>query len=264
MTTPIDLYRVVMGSDVWTFTGATTDQFYNAGSGTERYVSTAIGRGGYDQKNEISKSNMELELSLEHPLAVMLLMSYFEQIITLTMFTDRDGVISTSWKGRLSAVKPSDNSLTLNFESVFTSLRRPGLRARFQKSCRYALYGRGCFLDPEDFVLNTTLSAISGRTLTVPGASGQANGYYTGGMIRAPDGALSYVVSHSGTSITVQRVSSSMATAFASTGAATAVKLYPGCDHSRATCAAKFSNGVRYGGFDWIPEKNPLGGNSIV
>ena len=45
------------------------------------------------------------------------------------------------------------------------------------------------------------------------------------------------------------------------TGAA--ITLYPGCDHTRATCAAKFANLDNFGGFPWIPTRNPFDGGSL-
>lgn len=248
-----------MGSDVWTLTGTDQNQTYNS----ELYIATAMKRGGYEQKNELSKANLDLSLPIDHELSVSLLTVYTEQIMSLTVFSNIDGTVSTIWKGRLVSVKPSDTELTLTFESIFTSLQRPGLRARFQKSCRHALYGRGCTLDPADFEVLGATTAFSGNTLTVTEAGTYANGYFIGGMLAAPDGTLSYVINHVGTSITLQRTSYSLLTAWAETGAGMVVKLYPGCDHSRNTCNTKFGNLLNYGGFDWIPEKNPMGGSSV-
>ncbi|MCP3868314.1 MAG: hypothetical protein GY703_09520, partial [Gammaproteobacteria bacterium] len=42
-----------------------------------------------------------------------------------------------------------------------------------------------------------------------------------------------------------------------------AITLYPGCAHNPTACAA-FGNLDNYGGFWWIPGKNPMGGSSIV
>ena len=263
MTVPIDLYRIVMGSNVWTITSADTEQTYDAGSGSETYVPTAMGRGGYEQKNELSKASIEVNLPIDHELAISLLTSYNEQIISLTVFRKEGAVVGVSWKGRLASIKPSDTKLTLVCESIFTSLRRPGLRARFQKSCRHALYGRGCTLDPEDFADAGTATALSATVITVTEASGQVDGYYTGGMLRSPDNSLAYIIDHTGDQITLQRVPYNITTS-AAAGFPFAVTLYPGCDHTRLTCRDKFSNGLNYGGFDWIPSKNPMSGSSIV
>ena len=43
-----------------------------------------------------------------------------------------------------------------------------------------------------------------------------------------------------------------------------AFEAYPGCDHTLSTCADKFGNQLNYGGFPYIPVKNPFAGDAIV
>lgn len=266
---PIDLYRMVMGSQIWTITSADAAQSHN----DELYVPTSVGRGGIESKNEMAKANLEIRLNIEHELSQLLLSSYNEQVLSLTVFTVRDSTVDVTWKGRLASQKPGDTYITLTFESVFTSLRRPGVRARFQKSCRHALYGRGCKLNPEDFAVPASLLSAAGSVLTIPEAAGYTDGTFIGGMLRTPDSLLSYVIGHVGNQITVQRVSASILNAINGAGygnsygnsyGGISVTLYPGCDHSRTTCKNNFNNLDRYGGFDWIPQKNPMGGSSII
>lgn len=258
--TPVDLFRIVMSPDVWTVTSASEEQFHNG----ELYRPVPSFRGEFEQKSEISRNSLELTLPLDHELAISLLTSFSEQIVTMTVFTKRDVLIDVSWKGRLASSTPEEAGLKLVFESIFTSLRRPGLRARFQKSCRHALYGRGCLLDPEDFAVAGTLDDLEANVLIVPEAGLVTNGFYIGGMLRSPDSTLSFITDHAAEAITLQRVPYSLLTEFAESGPGVAVTLYPGCDHSRMTCLAKFNNLNNYGGFDFIPEKNPVGGTSIV
>lgn len=263
MTKTQDLYRIVMGPTVWTLA---QDQrvVYDVGFGSEVFVKTAMGRNTIEQKNEISKAGLEITIPIDHEIAISLLTSYSEQIMGLTVFTKRGEIVETSWKGRLVSISPGDEKLAMNFESVFTSMRRPGLRARFQRSCRHPVYGRGCNLDRNAFDVAATISAIVGNTLTVPQAALQADGYYSGGMIAAADGSLSFVIAHVGTALTLQRVGYSLISDFSVSGPGTPISIYPGCDHTRATCSAKFGNILNYGGFDWIPRKNPMAGSSIV
>lgn len=108
------------------------------------------------------------------------------------------------------------------------------------------------------------MAAISGRSLTVAAANAYPAGYFSGGMVKAPDGSYSYVTEHSGSTLTMNRISSSIASAFADTGTNTDVTLYPGCPHDYVTCRDRFSNDDNYGGFDYIPDRNPMGGSSIV
>lgn len=256
----VDLYRISSAGTLYLLTGVDKPQTYNA----ETYLPAPIGRGGTQTKSELSKSNFEVRLALDHALAVALLTTWDETATTITVFSKRTSGTEVIWKGRLASVQPEDANIRLTFESIFTSLRRPGLRARFQKICRHATYGRGCFLNPEDFAVAATLNGIVGATLTVPEAALHTDGWYTGGMVRAPGGALSYVSKHVGTALTLNRVASQLAQAFAGSGPGVAITIYPGDDHSYATCQSKFNNDANYGGFDFIPSKNPMGGSSIV
>ena len=45
--------------------------------------------------------------------------------------------------------------------------------------------------------------------------------------------------------------------------ASASVNLYPGCDHSLATCDGKFANRLNYGGQHYYPDKNPFNGVAI-
>ncbi|MEJ7831348.1 MAG: phage BR0599 family protein [Nocardioides sp.] len=266
MTATVDLYRIVLGTVTYTMTSG--DDPIEHGSGAagalELYVPTAIGRGGIQSRSEMAKANLEVRLPLGHDLAAALLSSWLERICTITVFRRRTASTDTVWKGRLTAANPDDTNIKMNFESIFTSMRRPGLRARFQKTCRHPLYGRGCYLDPENFAYAAALSAIDGRTLTVPAAAGQANGFFTGGMVKAPDGTLTFISEHSGTQLVMNRVSGALSGPLALSGPGVAITIYPGCNHSYAECASKFANDDNYGGFDYIPTKSPVGGMSIV
>lgn len=42
------------------------------------------------------------------------------------------------------------------------------------------------------------------------------------------------------------------------------VEVYPGCDHTLATCRDKFGNHINFGGFPWIPGRNPFTSSSTI
>lgn len=266
MATQTELYRFTeQGStEVWTYTSGDTEVTYDAGDGDEDYAPVSIARTEVESRSEMARANLDVTVALTNLAALRWLADNGENIVSLTIFErDRLGAYSVAWKGRLVAVIPGMDSITLKFESIFTSLRRPGLRARYQKSCRHALYGRGCTLDAEDFADAGTCTAAADRVVTVTEAAAQTDGYYTGGMLRSPDGVLSYIIDHVGADLTVQRMSFSLQAAIDG-GFPFAVTIYPGCAHDRATCNTKFANLLNYGGFDFIPQKNPMGGSSIV
>lgn len=266
MATQTELYRFTeQGStDVWTYTSGDDTVTYNAGDGDEDYIPVSIQRSEVESRNELSRANLEVQVSLTNEAGLRWLADNGELLVGLTVFEkDVLGTVSVIWKGRLAGVIPGMESIVLKFESIFTSLRRPGLRARYQKSCRHPLYGRGCNLNAEDFAVAGTCTALTGLVATVTEASAQPDGYYIGGMLRTPDGVLVYITGHTGAAITLQRQSFNLQQA-AEGGFPFDVTIYPGCPHDRNSCNTKFNNLLNYGGFDFIPQKNPMGGSSIV
>lgn len=266
MATRTELYRFNEQNSfsVWNFTSGNEPVDYDAGEGVETYEPVSIQRSTISTKNELAKSNIDVQISLTNPIAIRWLQDNGEKLVSLTIFErEKSGTFNVVWKGRLASIQPGMTEVTFKMESIFTSLRRPGLRARYQKSCRYPLYGRGCKLDAEDFATAATVVAATNRTFTITEAALQPDGYFVGGMLRAPDGTLSYVIEHVGTAVTVQRLSYALAEAIVG-GFPFASTLYPGCNHSRQVCNDKFDNVLNYGGFDFIPDKNPMDGGSII
>lgn len=262
MVTQTELYLFTerASAKVWTFTSGNEVVTY----GGKKYIPTSISRTEAEVKNEIAKSNIDVTVSLENEAGMQWLRDNGEKIVTLTIFERaKSGTVSVVWKGRLASILPGMSSIVLKMESIFTSLRRPGLRARYTRHCRHPLYGRGCYVDPEDFAFPASAGAANSRTLTIAAAATKPDGYFVGGMLRAPDSTLSFIVGHVGSAITIQRMSFSLASAIED-GFPFDVTLYPGCAHNRDECNGKFNNLLNYGGFDFIPTKNPMGGSSIV
>lgn len=268
---PKELYRFTEGSQVWTVTSADADEAYNG----ETYSSITIGRDESEQKNELSKANINVTVSLDNEMGRRWMKSILDTVVGLTIFSkDIDtGTTVVIWKGRLSSVKPDAASIKLVFESIFTSLRRPGLRGKYQRSCPHVLYGRGCNLNKDDFAVNSIITAVNGVNVTATSAALQPDGYYNAGMIEGPDGALRFIVQHVGSQLTLIRPLESLAEGLANDGYGNGyglaygqftANIYPGCDRTKETCSSKFSNLDNYGGYPFIPLENPMGGSSIV
>lgn len=265
----VELYRFTSGDRVWTYTATEAPQSHNG----ETYAPVAVGRSEIQARNELSKANLDIRVDAATDFARYLMTKYLEQIVGLTLFEKNGATFDTIWKGRLANVKPGTAEVTLSFESIFTSLRRPGLRARYQRPCRHALYGRGCGLNKDDFAIPGRLGAMSGDTIQVYEAAGYPNGYFSGGMVEAPDGTLRFILGHLGDTLTLSRPHDSLIELRAQAGwgvsyggqyGGVKVILYPGCDRMKETCLSKFNNLANFGGFPYIPSKNPFGGSSIA
>lgn len=266
---PIFLYEFVQGEQTWRYTSAAAVFAW----GGHDWTPSALSHSEVSQSNEMAKDGISLKFPRTDAFASQFLGYAPDLVTSVTLRRGHadDGEFVVYWRGRVAGSKSSGATISVDCESIFTSLRRSGLRARFQKTCRHALYGRGCNLDPEDFAVAALITAVSATTITVPDAALQPNGWYLGGMARAEDGSLRLISGHVGSQLTLSRpilflsdTPTGYGNNYGNFYGGMLVLIYPGCDRLRSTCDAKFNNLDNNGSFPWIPSKNPFGGSSIV
>lgn len=269
------LYNALLSSDyeekiVYAFTNAP----YPIEYGGETYQPAVIKHSEVESKEDLARANLTVTLDRDNPAGRRWLSDSVEYQVTATVWHvhENDDVV-VAWKGRLTAVKPNGSEIRLNLDSIFTSLARAGLGARYQRMCRHSLYGRGCRVAAASYAVSGIPTAVTANTVTVPEAAGYPNGWFSGGFIETPDGGMRYISGHSGSTLTLFRPMESLNNLFLNQGyglnygmiyGGLKVKIYPGCDRSRTTCDTKFANLDNYGGFDWLPTKNPFSGSSIA
>lgn len=143
-------------------------------------------------------------------------------------------------------------------EPYFVNFSIP--RHYFQRQCNHPLYGPGCNLDKNAFAFTTTILAINSaeRTLIIEGRKpGGAADYFEAGMFDHPATQSKYAIAWSafeGASDTKLKLGywdPQLAPGQALTA-------YAGCKHTVHDCLYKFGNGANYGGFPYVPNKNPV------
>src|SRR5690606_3267373 len=224
----------------------------SAGSGgdTITWEPAAVAHGDVVQTSEIERGRLELTWPLSHPFARRFLGPLGNTPVTLTIFRGHEQVLGETvahWKGRVVGAEVEGVQILLNCESVFSTLRRAGVRAKYQRLCRHALYGRGCGLEIAFHWQTGTVTAVSGNALTIPEAAGHSDGWFRGGVLRL-DAQLGFITGHAGSTLTLSRPMPELAAALAApeldpeTGDPLPVlaDIAPGCDLRAATCAAKF------------------------
>jgi uncharacterized phage protein (TIGR02218 family) len=259
---PIYRFLFIQGVTEYRYTSAA--HFSGDSGGTWEPVSLDMSE--ITQSNELAKDSVKIQMPRDNQFAQLFLGGVPEQITSITIFRGHAGDLSeefeVSWKGRVAGASATGDVVTLECENIFTSMRRPGLRGRYQKNCRHALYRRGCNINDYDFAVAGVVTAASGFLVTiddlVDSTNDIADGHFTGGMIETTDGFLRYITLHSGTTLTLVRPFQALEDEVNSSPGYANVILYPGCDHTRTTCKAKFNNLDNFGGFPWIPGKNPF------
>ncbi|MEI4196588.1 phage BR0599 family protein [Roseovarius sp. E0-M6] len=272
---PYFLYQFMEDAQVWRFTSrAATWSSTGSGGETFPWEPAAVAHGEVVQTSEIERGRLELTWPLSHPFARRFLAPMGPTPVTLTIFRGHEqvpGETVAHWKGRVVGAEVEGQRILLQAESVFSTLRRAGVRAKYQRLCRHALYGRGCGLDIALYWQSGVVSASSGPVVTVPAVADQSDGWFRGGVLRfGPQ--LGFITGHAGDTLILSRPMPELAAALATpetdpdTGDPLPVQvgIAPGCDLRAATCAGKFGNLANFGGFPEIPGRNPLGGGSIV
>lgn len=222
------------------------------------YTPESVTASNITQTNQLAKNGIQITLPRDNALAQLFLGKVPETNTSLTIYrghVDADAG-DLYWRGRVTSAMAAGDDVTLECEDIFTSMQRPGLRARYQKGCRYALYSPKCGIDIASFAFAGTVLSASGFTLTLDtiGSSPEdGEGYFAGGIVELADGSMRYVMSQDGLVLTLLSPFEDLII-----GGGLAVTLYPGCNHTTADCRDKFSNLLNYGGYPYLPGKNPF------
>ena len=257
---PFFLYKLDDGVTVQRMTTLTVDKSADPeATGTDQtWTASPVAHSEIRETGNIEKNDLNLTLPISDTIAKTYL-SAKGNTTFLTVWRshldDPDEEYQVVAKERIVSGEPKGNTIVIKTESIFTSARFGGRRSRFQKSCRHALYFKGCNLNRADFETAATVSAIDGNTLTISEAADQVDGYYKSGIVNY-GGLFGWIADHTGDQVTLTFPIVGLADDVTTNGSAS-VKIAPGCDRSLTTCIAKFDNGDNHGGYKWMPELNP-------
>ncbi len=255
---PFELYEFTQGIKRWLFVSSASEMVVDG----QLYKPAAIKRDRIRQTDNTLKDQLKFAFPRDSEFAQQFVGFVPEEVVGVTVrrghYGDSDGQLLTYWKGRVMGASASGAIVTVACESIYTSMRRPGLRARFERSCRHVLYGGQCQVVREDYKHEgRVLGVEDGLRITVSGAALKPDGWYQLGILAAADGVMRFITKHQSDTVTLNRPMEGLV-------GNTTVVIYPGCDHHRQTCANKFNNLDNFGGFPYIPARNPFDGSSII
>ena len=235
-----------------TFTSSTT------------WASTPILNGGVTQTTNAERAEVRVSLPTTGAIAQAIL-AYDGQAeigvsIWQTFVGDPDEEYAQKFVGRVVSIQPGLLAVTLICEEGFTGMARSSVAQVVQRLCRHAHYftaadGGGCRLNVDDWKQGVTITAISGRVVTVPLAAAQPAGTFTAGILFW-GGDEYFIQSHVGSALTLESIPVGLATALPE-----AADIVPGCNLTPEACAG-FDNIANFGGFWWMTE-TPFDGRSL-
>lgn len=256
-TIPVELYKFSYQGNFLYYTSGAETQNWMGGT----YLPYPIKRTHIASQAASIDQTLEVTAFRDFPPAQLFRVQAPSAIVNLTVLRkcqpDWDNQFASIWIGKaLNAAWITNNEVKLQCESDLSSMRRLSLRRRYQLGCSYALYGRGCNLVASAFQLSASVFTVSGRAVYIPSMAGYADNYFAGGY-------LSYVSPLSGITETFAIRSSAtgvMQLPLTPYGlsTATAVAVFPGCNHTTTVCKNIFNNLPNYGGQPLIPNVNPF------
>ena len=227
-------------------------------------------RGTIKASGTLDKSELELRTDRENPIAELFRIYPPSQTVRVTIYQghadDPAKQYLVVWTGRVLNVKWEQSECRLSCEPISTSLRRPGLRRRYQFSCPHVLYGSMCQASKAAATKYATLAepAEGSRKVKVNYTLAEDElRTYRGGTVEwtTPSG-----LSESRTILGIE--GDGNLTTFVLSGIVREllvggqVALVKGCAHNMDDCGKLHNNILNYGGMPWFPTKNPIGSYS--
>lgn len=258
---PIWLYDFTIGATTHRLCANAGGYTYNGNT----YITTPLVHSKIPISVSTNRANVNIELPASNTVARSLLGDLGivdTELRILQGFRDDPAQeFVTMFVGRVANIEPTKTRIRMTIENEMTTLNRKAIPAVMQRPCRHVVYHGACGLTLASFQSAATATAYDGSVVTSADAAGQANDYYSGGVLTF-NGTPQMVVKHKGNKLTMLGVVPGLEESIATNGNA-AIMLAPGCDLTRQTCKARFNNLDNYGGFPWMGD-NPFSGRSIV
>lgn len=246
---PVDLYKFVGSFNTYRYTNYPDDITNSEGT----YIAVPIQRSRLEAGTQENDVHLDISLAFDNPMVEAYTRQTTPPKLTLELWRahpDNFNDTLLMWTGEVISWSIEKRTAKLRVPSLFTYLlSQPLPRPKYQAPCNHVLYDEFCRVNPSSFSHSTTITAISGNSVTLA-ANPFANGLCNGGeMIVGLERRM--IISNTGLVFTVS-------SAFAEASASQSVTIRQGCNRSFTECRTKFNNGINFGGFPHVPDRNPF------
>jgi len=240
----MELYRITFRGQVYAYCSGTTPVEY----GLYTYVPSPINRT--EISLELNDSEVRLTIPLDtEPFGVFVTSSpSADMSITIidydTLYELFNGILT---KITFYRSKGTAEAVFKRKEAFFDS--EVPYRT-YGTTCSFVLFSSECGVSSGNYIHTSTNFTISQdkKTITIPSIVGTGRNY-TGGVLTTDSGDSCFIVLHSATTVILDSPVYTVPTV---------VSVNMGCDKTFGTCGSTFSNSINFGGFPFIPAKNPV------
>jgi len=253
-TSPIEIYSFIFDGGAYYQTSGLESVVYNS----RQYDPVPLRRSTLEANITEERTELKLQTVRDNPVAELFRVAPPSSTVSVSLYRGDGAAFTLAWTGRILSCEWSGLEAVLFCEPVSTSLERSGLRRAYSRGCPHVLYGPSCRVSTGIHKVSTTATG-TGTQIQVGSVGGQSDGYFDGGYLDYRHGSGIYdrrmILSQVGTTLTISYPIQDLAGE---------VDIFPGCDHTTgANGCGKFSNLQNFGGFPFVPSKNPFGGNPI-
>lgn len=256
------LYRFEAGSQVYRFTDVSEGQSFNDEDYTDEYQITHS-RPRFSA--EAQEAEIDVELHESSPLSDLFLDGPPPYEVKVLIYEyDRDAdTVSAYYEGWVvrSNFELSKSTLSLHLKTLWHYFERESLSDSLSALSRYNIYDPRSGVDTDSLKETITVTALNDErdVLTITGTT-QADDWYKGGMVVAPDLDKRTIIKHVTESGSKKLYLSAAFPRFVVFAGVTA-DIFPGDDLTYETWANKFasatSNGEKHGGWQHTPNIDP-------
>ena len=242
----MELYQIIMDNDTFYYTSGESD--FSLANQTYKAVSI--------YRQELSKDSLSDDAKIICNFDLEPINLYKEFNPSVSVFVR---ILNSSgnqlFMGRVRGVEFDLNKATATITlSAVGGLLKSKIPVRaYSKECGFNLFDSGCGLNANDFrvTLSNNFSLSDDKlAITSDALSSKPNGFFSGGYVKFQN-QHSYISSHMDNTITLMFPLKNLSTN-------DLIHVFAGCDKLISTCKDKFNNSINYGGFPFIPSKNPV------
>ena len=258
---PVELYKFSKGATLWRYTDSDRDvvitsETYKAG--------WPISRTEPEMSEETTRSALKINTAKDFPIAQLFVTGAPYEPVWVSIYRmhigDTEAILLWQGKVRGIAWKASKGEAIIECDPVEKVIGKGGFRQTFGPYCHKKLYSSRCGAPEASFTIDVTISNISasGYVLTAPEFASKPNQYFRLGEIYFPDlGARCLIVDHTGNQITVKAVMIGLAVGANGRAVAGCNHVWKLADGNWGDCKARFNNLDNFGGWPFVPTKNP-------
>ena len=262
---PVEVYVFTQASDEFRYTDQPADVVLSGLT----YSAEAISRGRLEETRDSAVTN-QVEITVPSSNSFVTRFKQYtpasRATVSIRRYQRSDAAVEvvTVFEGLVASVRFTEEGRVAVAKCipVIEAESRPIPRQSYQNSCNHVLGDSLCKVDLTDarWRLSAPVTAFDSdtNTATVTGASSFGADWWVGGVMEVGGGAdHRLILSQTGDDV-------KLLLPFPETIVGSTVVLLAGCDHSITTCDTKFntpadtlSNVINYGGFAFVPNKNP-------